>query len=444
MKNIQKQYTDLLEGKMSKSNFMRNVRMQFPQYVSPVTSYDDSVKILKGKRIISEAAKPEGVYGHNPNAETPPVPGIDQLNYYQVYHGIQYELAQMPEITDEAYIKARKKVVDTILKDPDAYKQLQLANFKAVKAMDEDLKMKEVKEGNLVDKPNEMRVVKKDAKGNTEDSLGKKEKKKAKNGKGIQQMTQTPKKAKGIAKVMEVPGKEKSLNEAMSPIASQWKVGTKFKNLKNNQVTTIEKFDNLGNVIISTDAMPGKSWTWPAEELSNMIKKGELELMHIAKEDKVKALREHIMQEMSKINPEHEHFNVGARVKKKDNSLVGEITEWDGDTATVKTDEGEVHHIQGNILTKKDVPAPKEEAAKTGTSDEWAKPKAHIPEDQHKSEEKSKEEKIKNLKEKLMKAVKEVRGLVVPRAATGTQVDQLVQTKMPAVRPGDQIELIRK
>ena len=366
MKNIQKQFQDLLEGKMSKQNFMRNVRMQFPQYVSPVTSYDDSVKILKGKRIISEAAKPEGVYGHNPNAETPPAPGIDQLNYYQVYHGIQYELALMPEITDEAYVKARKKVVDTILKDPDAYKQLQLANFKAVKAMDEDLKMKEVKEGNLVDKPNEMRVVKKDAKGNTEDSLGKKEKKKAKNGKGITQMTQTPKKAKGITKVMEVPGKEK-----------------------------------------------------------------------------VMALREHIMQEMTKLNLENEHFNVGARVKKKDNSLVGEITEWDGDTATVKTDEGEVHHIQGNILTKKDVPAPKEEAAKTGTPDEWAKPKAHIPEDQHKSEEKSRKErdaKLKSLKEKLMNVVREVAkvtdedGAIVALKASPAAAQQFVQGQEPAVK----------
>lgn len=336
MKNIQKQYTDLLEGKMSKSNFMRNVRMQFPQYVSPVTSYDDSVKILKGKRIISEAAKPEGVYGHNPNAETPPAPGIDQLNYYQVYHGIQYELAQMPEITDEAYIKARKKVVDTILKDPDAYKQLQLANFKAVKAMDEDLKMKEVKENNLVDKPNEMRVIKKDAKGNTEDSLGKKERRKAKNGKGITQMTQTPKKAKGIVKVMEVPGKEK-----------------------------------------------------------------------------VQALREHIMQEMSKINPEHEHFNVGARVKKKDNSLVGEITEWDGDTATVKTDEGEVHHIQGNILTKKDVPNPEEKPAENPLAkmpDQGARAQNWLSNMNADKDKPSNPNRLKSLKEKIMKAIKDVLG----------------------------------
>jgi hypothetical protein len=336
MKNIQKQYTDLLEGKMSKSNFMRNVRMQFPQYVSPVTSYDDSVKILKGKRIISEAAKPEGVYGHNPNAETPPAPGIDQLNYYQVYHGIQYELAQAPEITDEAYIKARKKVVDTILKDPDAYKQLQLANFKAVKAMDEDLKMKEVKENNLTDKPNEMKVIKKDAKGNTEDSLGKKEKKKAKNGKGIQQMTQTPKKAKGIAKVMEVPGKEK-----------------------------------------------------------------------------VKALREHILGEISKINPEHEHFNVGARVKKKDNSLVGEITEWDGDTATVKTDEGEVHHIQGNILTKKDVPNPEEKPTENPLAkmpDQGARAQNWLSNMNADKDKPSNPNRLKSLKEKIMKAIKDVLG----------------------------------
>jgi len=319
MKNIQKQYTDLLEGKMSKQNFMRNVRMEFPQHVTNVSSFEDTVKILKGKRIISEAAKPEGVYGHNPNAETPPAPGIDQLNYYQVYHGIQYELALMPEITDENYIKARKKVVDNILKDPDAYKQLQLANFRAVKAMDEDLKMKEVKADNLRDKPNEMKVIKKDAKSNTEDTLGKKERKKSKDA-GIKQMTQTPKKAKGIAKVMEVPGKEK-----------------------------------------------------------------------------VKALKENIMREMTIQNPTYEHFQVGARVKKKDNSLVGEIIEWDGDTATIKTDEGEIHHVQGNVLTKGDIPT-KEDTPNVN-------PKAHVPEDVKKVEE-SKEEKMKSLKEKLVKAVK--------------------------------------
>lgn len=283
MKNIQAQYQDLLEGKMTKANFMRNVRMGFPQYVSNTTSYEDSVNILKGKRILSEAKKPIGVYGHNPNAEAEVSRGIDHLNYYQVYHGIQYELAKMPEITDETYIAARKKVVDNILKDPDAYKELQLANFKAVKEMDEDLEMKEVKKGNLVDKPNEMKVVKKDAGANTQATLEKKEKKKAKNGKGLQHMTQAPKKVAGV-QAFETPGKEKVL-----------------------------------------------------------------------------ALKEHILDEMTKINPEHEFINVGSRVKKKgladyDPAGVGNVTEFDGDTATVKWDDDSIQHVQSNILTKKDIP----------------------------------------------------------------------------------------
>lgn len=329
MKNIQKQYTDLLEGKMSKQNFMRNVRMQFPQHVTNVTSYEDSVKILKGKRIISEAT--EGVYGHNPNAEAPPAPGIDQLNYYQVYHGIQYELAKMPEITDEAYIKARKKVVDNILKDPDAYKELQLANFRAVKEMDQDLEMKEVKENNKVDKPNEMKVIKKDAKANTEDSLGKKEAKKAKNGKGIKQMTQAPKKVAGVD-VMEVPGKEK-----------------------------------------------------------------------------VKALKESILDELTKINPEYEHFNVGARVKKKDDSLVGEITEWDGDTATIKTDDGQIHHVQGNILTKKDVPNPEEKPSENPLAkmaDFGSRAQSWLSSMNADKDKPSKPNRLRTIREKIVKDIK--------------------------------------
>jgi hypothetical protein len=54
MKNITAQYRDLQEGKITKANFMANVRMQFPDYISPVNSYEDMVKILKSKRILSE------------------------------------------------------------------------------------------------------------------------------------------------------------------------------------------------------------------------------------------------------------------------------------------------------------------------------------------------------------------------------------------------------
>jgi hypothetical protein len=54
MKSIKQQYIDLTEGKMSQGNFMRNLRMTVPQYVTNVTSFGDAVRILKNKGIISE------------------------------------------------------------------------------------------------------------------------------------------------------------------------------------------------------------------------------------------------------------------------------------------------------------------------------------------------------------------------------------------------------
>ena len=40
---------------MSQTNFMRNLRMTMPQYVTNITSFQDSVRILKNKGIITES-----------------------------------------------------------------------------------------------------------------------------------------------------------------------------------------------------------------------------------------------------------------------------------------------------------------------------------------------------------------------------------------------------
>jgi hypothetical protein len=301
--------------------------MQFPQHVSPTTSYEDSVNILKGKRILSEAKKPEGVYGHNPNAENDTYRGIDHLNYYQVYHGIQYELAKMPEITDENYVKARKKVVDTILKDPDAYKDLQLANFKAVKEMDKDLEMKDVKKNNLNDKPNEMKVVKKDAKGNTQDTLEKKERRKSKTAK-VPVMSQAP---KGSLKAFATPGKEK-----------------------------------------------------------------------------VMALKENIMREMTTQNPHHEDIHKGMEVyKKKGDATSGKVIEFDGHTATVEWENGTTEDVQKNILTKQPpvkttTELPSSEM-KPRTMVQWNNEVEEVKPEKTEEEKKSMLDKIK---ERLVKALK--------------------------------------
>ena len=55
MKSIKQQYIDLREGNMSQANFMRNLRMTLPQYITNVTSFEDSIRILKNKSILTEA-----------------------------------------------------------------------------------------------------------------------------------------------------------------------------------------------------------------------------------------------------------------------------------------------------------------------------------------------------------------------------------------------------
>jgi hypothetical protein len=63
MMNITKLYQQLQEGKTTRDYFIREARRQFPQFVSPVTSFTDAVSILKGKRILSENdALPSDVY----------------------------------------------------------------------------------------------------------------------------------------------------------------------------------------------------------------------------------------------------------------------------------------------------------------------------------------------------------------------------------------------
>jgi hypothetical protein len=75
MRNITAQYRDLLEGKMSKANFMTNVRRTFPDYITATNNFEDAIKILKNKRILSEdihdrdILSTRGIAGHvNPKS----------------------------------------------------------------------------------------------------------------------------------------------------------------------------------------------------------------------------------------------------------------------------------------------------------------------------------------------------------------------------------------
>jgi len=57
MKSVKNQYIALKEGKITEAQFMRNVRMSLPQYISNVTLFKQAEKILINKGIITEADK---------------------------------------------------------------------------------------------------------------------------------------------------------------------------------------------------------------------------------------------------------------------------------------------------------------------------------------------------------------------------------------------------
>ena len=111
MKTIADQYKLVTEGKLGQFQFMRNVRLTFPQFVTNVTSFGDAVKILKNKGVISEAyVNPESVdHEHDPQ---------------QYDLGMRYELSKG---TDE--LKADKIVTKNLKSNRAYYTNLHLAGY---------------------------------------------------------------------------------------------------------------------------------------------------------------------------------------------------------------------------------------------------------------------------------------------------------------------------
>jgi hypothetical protein len=54
MATLQDQYNQIQEGKGNKNHFLKQARHLFPEYVNHYNNFDETVKILKGKSILSE------------------------------------------------------------------------------------------------------------------------------------------------------------------------------------------------------------------------------------------------------------------------------------------------------------------------------------------------------------------------------------------------------
>ena len=151
MKSIFDQYKALNEGKLSEAQFLRNVKMALPKFISNVTTFKDAVKILKNKGIISEV-KPAPTEYSMPN---------EWCNPQEYDLGMRYELGKG---TEE---EKADKIVCKNLKDNAAYySQLHLAGYDE-SAMKVDRKKRtdlptEVKDSNVIDTVNGTKKVKMD------------------------------------------------------------------------------------------------------------------------------------------------------------------------------------------------------------------------------------------------------------------------------------------
>ena len=181
------------KGEVSRDRFLYEVRRDnnLP-WVTNTTSYDDAVKILKNKGIISEAQfEPQNI---------PTDPLVDRVNPYALKREVEKLLAKEPELTNDSYKLALNKAAKK-LTTPEAVKQAMFANADSVAKADAKLQTQEVKKNNLKDKANEMKKAKGQAMPKAT-AAPTKENKKAKKPKGVEVM-----KDKGVE------GTEKVLRE---------------------------------------------------------------------------------------------------------------------------------------------------------------------------------------------------------------------------------------
>ena len=136
-------YRAVNEGKMAKREFVRQMRLEFPQYISQFNGFNDSVSILKNKGLIFEAKKEikkeAKVYDDRP-ALTYSLEALDR--------GIRAELAAMGttmthmHINAEDFLKAEKKAKDNLEKNPTHYLDLLSGESNKVDKHDREVTVK--------------------------------------------------------------------------------------------------------------------------------------------------------------------------------------------------------------------------------------------------------------------------------------------------------------
>jgi hypothetical protein len=125
---VQNLYTQYLDGKITKQKFLYEVRRdQHLDMISSSNSFDDVVKILKNKSIISEKAHKEAKLATGKQEVEVVAKTIDMVNPYEYSRGMEFELnimdvsATSGDLSEDSILKAQKKVLANLTKNPSFY-----------------------------------------------------------------------------------------------------------------------------------------------------------------------------------------------------------------------------------------------------------------------------------------------------------------------------------
>ena len=151
MKTIQEKYNAVLEGKFPKSQFVKDAKRELSQFLSPYNGFNDSVDILKGKGILTEAKHEEKTLEY----DSP----VSKYSDETLRRGIDYELDMAGidsagTVSMEDREKAEAKAIKNLEKDEMHYLNLLAGESNKVDKHD---KMVDVKKGNEVDTFNGMK-----------------------------------------------------------------------------------------------------------------------------------------------------------------------------------------------------------------------------------------------------------------------------------------------
>ena len=216
MKSIKQQYIDLTEGRMSQANFMRNLRMTMPQHITNVTSFNDSVKILKNKGILSEADTKTKWTNTSGKGMYDQFKEIDNLNSQEVLIGIDAEMEKNHELTKK---EAAKIVIKNLKKNPLYYTAEYMSGVEGYEpeylggksAQPEARQMQPLDKnmGNVVDKKMGMQPVKDVEKPKKDSDTATAQKYKTK---GVSLMSLIAKTVRGVKKMDATGEKMKKVN----------------------------------------------------------------------------------------------------------------------------------------------------------------------------------------------------------------------------------------